>query len=237
MKQFSQVVRDYWNSQFKLEKEVPTSNDFSVFINPNLEEDSSVMLLELENKVYATISPSVADKLNTRSKEINSLKAFKEAIFIANIQLNGADNIYYFEEKAKANLLNNRTPPNVRQLNSNDSKAFELFQSQISEEDLDGASVELDHWLVFGLFENEKLICVASMYPWHGTKIADLGVLTLSSARGKGYASEVVEAICKHTYLLGYEPQYRCQLDNYASVALAKSCGLSLFGKWDCIAE
>jgi hypothetical protein len=29
-----------------------------------------------------------------------------------------------------------------------------------------------------------------------------------------------------------FEPQYRCQLDNHASVALAKACGLTLFGKW-----
>lgn len=234
MNLFSQIISDYWSSQFQLEKGMLDNSAFSLFINPNLEGHSSVMLLELENKVYITISPTVADRLG---KEISSLKAFEESLSTANIQLNGADNIYYFDERAKANLLDNRTPTNIRPLSSNDSKVFTLFQSQASEEDLDGASVELDHWLVFGLFENEKLVCVASMYPWDDTKIADLGVLTLSSVRGKGYAKAVVQVICRHAYSLGYEPQYRCQIDNYPSIALAKSCGLSLFGKWDCIRE
>ncbi|WP_201723527.1 MULTISPECIES: hypothetical protein [unclassified Ensifer] len=27
-------------------------------------------------------------------------------------------------------------------------------------------------------------------------------------------------------------PQYRCQLDNHASAALAKAAGLTLFGEW-----
>jgi len=67
---------------------------------------------------------------------------------------------------------------------------------------------------------------------WSDSPIADLGVLTLPDARGKGMARAVVQAINTVSRQQGYEPQYRCQLDNHASVALAKSCGLMLFGQW-----
>jgi len=91
---------------------------------------------------------------------------------------------------------------------------------------------------VFGSFEQNRLVCAASMYPWEdNAKIADLGVLTLSAIRGKGHASKVVRSICKYAYDQGYEPQYRCQLDNHISTSLAKAAGLTLFGKWDVISH
>jgi len=33
----------------------------------------------------------------------------------------------------------------------------------------------------------------------------------------------------------GYEPQYRCQLDNEPSIALARAAGFTPFGTWDVI--
>ncbi|MNW69357.1 hypothetical protein D3C74_483430 [compost metagenome] len=37
----------------------------------------------------------------------------------------------------------------------------------------------------------------------------------------------------RHALSRGLEPQYRCQLDNVASVALAAASGLALFGTWE----
>lgn len=66
-------------------------------------------------------------------------------------------------------------------------------------------------------------------------QIAETGVLTLPPFRGKGHARNVVRAISRYAYEQGFEPQYRCQLDNQASVALAKAAGLTLFGKWQVV--
>nr|WP_237387833.1 hypothetical protein [Xenorhabdus sp. Sc-CR9] len=95
--------------------------------------------------------------------------------------------------------------------------------------------MELDHWAVFGSFDRDRLVCSASMYPWDNAKIADLGVLTLAPFRCKGHARKVVRTISKFAHSQGYEPQYRCQLDNAASSALAKATGLTLFGKWELV--
>ena len=44
-----------------------------------------------------------------------------------------------------------------------------------------------------------------------------------------------MRAISRYACEQGYEPQYRCQTDNLASVALAKTAGLTLFGTWEVI--
>jgi hypothetical protein len=43
--------------------------------------------------------------------------------------------------------------------------------------------------------------------------------------------------MCKHAAQKGYEPQYRCQLDNHASLAVAKAAGLTHFGTWEVVSR
>ena len=143
--------------------------------------------------------------------------------------------MFYFADADKGALLQEDHAGTVRRLTEHDGAVFAAFESSASEQDRDDAYVELDHWAVFGSFEQERLVCAASMYPWENAQIADLGVLTLVPFRGKGHARTVVRAICKHAYEQGYEPQYRCQLDNHASASVAKAAGLTLFGRWEVI--
>jgi RimJ/RimL family protein N-acetyltransferase len=75
------------------------------------------------------------------------------------------------------------------------------------------------------------------MYPWGGARIADLGILTLPAHRRRCHARAVVRALCKHAAQEGYEPQYRCQLDNQASLAVAKAAGLTRFGTWQVVSS
>ncbi|MFE7112564.1 GNAT family N-acetyltransferase [Streptomyces sp. NPDC057575] len=65
-----------------------------------------------------------------------------------------------------------------------------------------------------------------------GRTIANFGVLTLPAFRGNGQGRHVVRALARHALSRGHEPQYRCQLDNHASVAPAASAGLTAFGTW-----
>lgn len=116
-----------------------------------------------------------------------------------------------------------------------DGAIFSAFQSSATEQDLDDAYVELDHWAVFGSLDGDRLVCAASMYPWEDAPIADTGVLTLPPFRGRGHARRVVRSISRHACERGFEPQYRCQSDNAASAALAKAAGLALFGTWEVI--
>ncbi|WP_233202960.1 GNAT family N-acetyltransferase [Chitinimonas sp. BJB300] len=194
------------------------------------------MLLETaDGQISAVLTPVLIDKLNLYRDQNLSEQVLRQKLREGYVELHGADYVFYFSETAKRVLLEETPLHTIRQLSAADEAIFAEFQSSASEQDLGDAYVELDHWAVFGAFENERLVCAASMYPWEGQKIADLGVLTLPPFRGKGYASKVVRAISCYACNLGYEPQYRCQIDNHASIALAKKAGLTQLGKWEVI--
>ena len=93
--------------------------------------------------------------------------------------------------------------------------------------------MELDHWLVVGTFRQQQLVSVSSMYPWGETTIADLGVITLPQFRGQGLGRATVRAISAAALSRGYEPQYRCDLGNAPSAALARAAGFARFGLWE----
>ncbi|MGN4128172.1 GNAT family N-acetyltransferase [Lysinibacillus sphaericus] len=234
---FSQTITDFWQAQFLNGEVLYSDAVFTVAINPDLSEDSRVMVLETtDGMVMALLTPAMADKLDLYQYQDLSELDFRRKLNEAGVTLHGADYLYYFSEADKNILLQENLEGTLRQLTEQDDAVFSEFESYASEQDLDDAYVELVHWAVFGSFEQNRLVCAASMYPWkEDVQIADLGVLTLASFREKGHARKVVRSICKYALELGYEPQYRCQLDNEASTLLAKAAGLTLFGKWDVI--
>ncbi|WP_407481848.1 GNAT family N-acetyltransferase [Elizabethkingia meningoseptica] len=237
MERFSKEITSFWSQQ--MQKNIIYQDEtFSLAINDELEEESKVMTLECEDtdKLMALVTSGMAETLKLRDEKSMSGQLFTKHLKAAGIYLNGPDYIFYFSESAKQELLQSPVSATVRKLSALDERLFADFTSAASEQDLDDAYVELDHWIVFGSFEDGKLVSAASVYPWNEeVKIADLGVITLSDYRGRGHARNLVRAICKYACEQEYEPQYRCQLDNHASVALAKASGFSLFGKWDVI--
>lgn len=230
---FSPEITEFWNASTKGDV-LAAADGFTVTVNPDLDEDSPAMVLRTaENGVMVALSPALAAALSPTAGRMFTEVTLRQGLRDAGIVLNGADNLFYFTEADKAVLLRETSSDHVRALTAEDAAAFSLFQGSASDEDLDAAYVELDHWLVYGAFDAGRLVCAASMYPWQERQIADLGVLTLVSDRGKGHARNVVRAISKAALEKGYEPQYRCQLDNHASVALAGNVGVTLFGQWE----
>ncbi|UNK15955.1 GNAT family N-acetyltransferase [Paenibacillus sp. N3/727] len=236
MSLFSQTITDFWRTQFFNGDVLYSDEVFTVAINPDLSEDSWIIVLETsDGRVMAVLTPAPADKIGLYQVQDLSEPIFRQKLIETGVTLHGADYLFYFSEANKNELLQENLEGDLRHLTEQDDAVFSEFQSSASEQDLDDAYVELDHWAVFGSFEQNRLICAANMYPWEDAQIADLGVLTLTPFRGKAYARKVVRSISKYACDQGYEPQYRCQLDKLASVSLAKAAGLTLFGKWDVI--
>ncbi|MCV2355272.1 GNAT family N-acetyltransferase [Paucibacter sp. B2R-40] len=237
---FPPVIESFWQSQFLSETAAFDSERLSVHINPELEESRRLVLLErIEGKLMVAMKPALAQQIGLLSQTQNlTPESLRLNLQAAGIALHGADHVFHFSEAVFAALLAEPQADHIRPLNASDEKLFAEFQSQASEQDLDDAWVELDHWAVFGAFDAKgKLMCAASMYPWDGAPITDIGVLTLPAFRGQGQARRVVRAICRHAAQAGFQTQYRCQLDNAASIALAQAAGLSLYGNWDVIAQ
>ncbi|TDQ77880.1 GNAT family N-acetyltransferase [Sphingobacterium yanglingense] len=235
---FHPVIKEYWDAQFS-GTIIYKRDNFRITLREDLEHDERMMTLEfqdggnhivVDNDVWTEINNGWLDHID-----------FDDIIQLLNtrgIKLHGADCLFYFSEDSELALKEWKVVPEVRALREEDATLFTKFESAATTQDLEGASVSLQHWMVFGAFEGDKLVAVASMYPWDDDfKIADLGVLTLTEFRGKGYAHRVVNALCKAALLAGYHPQYRCQLENYSSTALAKRLGMNLFAKWNIISQ
>lgn len=231
----SPIVQDYWKDQFQGEI-LCDHPAFTLFLNDNLEEDTPIMTLEFPSgNSWASITSKVAHHFKHINLTTLDFEKFVNILKDKQILLYGADYIFYFSEEEKNSILNLDLPENTRPLTENDAEHFSAFGALSTEKDLDEAFVELDYWKVYGIFENQQLVTTTSMYPWKNTKLSDIGVITLNDFRGKGYAKQAVQIISKAALEEGYEPQYRCQLDNTASVALAKKLNLNLFAKWDFI--
>lgn len=150
----------------------------------------------------------------------------------AGVPMHDPDRVHHLPLVAHPGIRAESPPSGVRRLTADDAGLFAAFVAEAPEDDLDDAFVELDHWLVAGAVRDGRLVSVASMYPWRGTRLADLGVITLPAFRGRGIGRATVRAISAWALEAGYEPQYRCQLDNEASLALARASGFAPLGDW-----
>lgn len=231
---FSTVVSSHW---------LPSGIDVSdahdvvvVAVVPSLAEDRSVSLVRLKSgQAILSISPVRAEEFAIQHGSHIDDATLSLALESAGVQLNAPDNVYYLSLEAQASLRAEKSSRETRQLTEADSAAFEAFTARAPDDDLDDAYVELDHWLVFGTFVGSTLVSAASMYPWDGTTLADLGVITLPEFRGRGLGRRTVRALSASALERGYEPQYRCQLDNSASITLAEASDFTLFGEWEVI--
>ncbi|NSL85568.1 GNAT family N-acetyltransferase [Chitinophaga sp. Mgbs1] len=233
---FSSTATDYWKAIFSNSTLLYGDATCCITTKPDLPE--GLMTLETAaGQFMAVLTPEMAVKAALQQQPVLPEQHFRQQLARAGIPLHGADYVFYYTEAARQELLQEQSLRQLRRLTAADQAIFDLMQAAATEEDKDGAYVELNHWAVFGSFAGEQLAGAASMYPWDDSQLADLGVLTLEPFRGQGHARRLVRAICRYALEQGYEPQYRCQLDNEASVRLAHAAGLTLFGKWDFIAS
>lgn len=232
MAAFSETVEAFWRAPLTRGEVLHQSGALTIVSDPTLADDRRVTIIGVGGvATIAALSPDIAARTNARS--IRGEPELRAALADAHVPLHPADAVFYFAPAAKADLLNESNEPNVRRLTERDRGAFAAFESAAPARDLDDAYVELDHWAVFGAFRDGTLVCAASIYPWGNSDLADLGVIALPDVRRQGIARAVVRATFRSAYSQGREPQYRCQLDNVASRALAVSAGLTWFGNWE----
>ncbi|RXJ72708.1 GNAT family N-acetyltransferase [Veronia nyctiphanis] len=170
-------------------------------------------------------------KLDLSAPESLTSEVFREKLEAAGISLYEPDNVY--KVPASHSLKNSQENITCRPLTQADEEIFTAFCADISEQDLDDAWVELDHWVVYGLFIDGKLAVASSLYPFRDSKLADLGVVTTPALRGKGLAKILVSYAHEQMQERDYFLQYRSQLDNLKSIGLAESMGLELVGQFE----
>ncbi|GAA3184387.1 MULTISPECIES: GNAT family N-acetyltransferase [Streptomyces] len=235
---FPSAFTDLWLSPHTKGERLCGDGTVTVTVSPDLPENERLTVLTTtDGRTHVLITPAVRATMGLAAGQDLDEAEFRRKVAASGITLHGADHLFSFTHAVRETLLGEPDAGSVRRLTSDDAAAFAAFQSAATEQDLEDSYVELDHWAVFGAFEGDRLVCAGSAYPWNGAPVADIGVLTRPAFRGQGHGRHVVRALSRHALAHGHEPQYRCQLGNHASVALAASVGLTAFGTWDVVAS
>ncbi|MGO1199667.1 MAG: GNAT family N-acetyltransferase [Dermabacteraceae bacterium] len=206
-----------------------------VVVDPDRSQKLPLSLLHLDDAASGilALSPHLAEQLGLVSDERLDRAELEARLERAGLELASADHLFHLPLSEQERLRAEPWGEDTRELTAADADAFDAFTALAPEGDLDEAFVELDHWLVVGTFRQQQLVSVSSMYPWGETAVADLGVITLPTFRGQGLGRATVRAISAAALSRGYEPQYRCDLDNAPSAALARAAGFARFGLWE----
>jgi RimJ/RimL family protein N-acetyltransferase len=236
MTEFPQSITEYWDRVLEFGQTVQACRALTITIEPTLKHQRRVMLLRhADGPTRAAVTPRMASLLSLQAGAEPLLpEQLRTRLAEVGAKLHDPDLIFYCTDAAALGPADEGNAA-TRQLFERDATAFADFQSEASEQDKEGAFVELDHWAVFGAFEQQRLVGAASSYPWDDAAIADIGVLTLPCFRRKGHAKSLLRSISRHALSRGHQPQYRCQWDNEASIALATAAGFSLFGSWEVV--
>ena len=236
---FPQSVISYWKNALSGE-DIYRDADLSVVVNPDLEDGEGVTIFYNAHDRHTTVAllPALATSFRDMGVPGNASvlteEGLRQTLADMGIVMHGADKLYYLPESDRDAWLMGLNPARNRQLEAGDADLFATFTNLVSETDLEAAQIDLDDWAVFGAFDlNGQLVCTASLYPWGDSPVADVGILTLPSARGMGIAKHLLRVVGHHAMANGYELQYRSQLDNLPSIALASAAGLGLFGHWE----
>lgn len=233
---YSHDITDFWRAPLAAGNFMISVPSFAVAISTDLRDDGHVTITETaDGLTIAALTPGLARVIGLNPACDMAEEEFRRRLLIAGIVLHSADNLFYFTESEKRAVIAEGDDEGVRRLNEDDRDAFAEFEAAASSQDRDDAYVELDHWAVFGAFDNGRLASAASAYPWNDSLLADIGVLTRPRFRQMGHGRRVVRAISRFAYANGYQPQYRSQLDNVASAALARVAGLTRFGTWETV--
>jgi len=230
---FPPAVTGFWRDQLERGDVLRQGAGFSLRLVPDLPRDWRAQVLErADGTAEVTVSPELASATGLLDEPSADLDGFRARLAGGGFALLGADRLFYVATSDRPRVLSEAEHSPARALSPRDATAFSRFVGSASERDLDDAYVELDHWAAVGVFEEDRLVCAASAYPWQGSTLADIGVLTLAPARGKGYGRAAVQALCAIADDRGYDPQYRCQPRNLASAAVALAAGFTELGTW-----
>ena len=87
--------------------------------------------------------------------------------------------------------------------------------------------------LGYGVVEDGRIVSLAVTHESpEGLRTVEVGVETVPSARGKGYATACLAALAAELIAQGLTVEYRCQRYNEASRRVALGAGFSLVGKY-----
>ena len=146
-----------------------------------------------------------------------------EENYTTKYKINNSSNLFFINN---LNFCKIKNKSMCRKLEKEDKALFNQFKDSCSIEDKDEGMVSLEDDFVYGLFEDDKIVAVSSLWNW-GNVISDIGILVHPEYRKKGYAKTVCQTLMSN---IDKKFVWRCDELNKASYNLAISIGFTHHG-------
>ncbi len=220
----NEAVDDYWLAPFAQGRALLDNSSLRVVVHPDFGERQKMWILARDGgPTLVAVVPEVAEALELESRPLADEADLRERLRAAHMKPHDPEPLFAIARAEAADMRAESDAPNIRRLTPEDADAFARFEERATQYDKEQAQVGLSDWVAFGAFDGEDLMAITSLFAWKTSRLQDIGILTLPEYRGRGVARALVRAACRYAYTQGWDLQYRCELDNVGSRALARA--------------
>ena len=152
------------------------------------------------------------------------LQTVRKAPYFKDLELVYKDIDFGFLDKAdfKPALSKGLT---IKPLSGDEKSDLEFFYSDCSGKDIETLDLSFDEEVALGLYHQGRLAAISRYAPIRDSGIADITVVVRNGERGFGHSTPLVSEIITLALAQGYEPKYRVDETNAASIAVALRLG------------
>ena len=229
MTTLNQQIINTWATHFQLSSALLQQQGTTLLTNDKYTEKSWVYFWNLGVHTVITVAPmreGVLQQVIAQYSADHQLKA-------SDLQAQWNDERKHEERFYALDVSQFQTFPSppaytVRHLTLDDQPAFDAFQSQCTAEELDEGEIGLDHEMIVGVLDGERIIAGASMYEWRG--FSDIGVITDPAYRRQGLGKVAVSYLCQALIKQGHQRVilYRHDIENLGSQGVARGLNFRL---------
>lgn len=225
-----ETVLAMWAGELRMSlPELLQPND-GVWITPNRELDEIVVIrMENDTRISAPIFRirELSDVMSALPPSNYCEPAFWRTHFPGMIGSLTKPSVFYYLDTGRVgfdDLRKSEPGIHVRGLAASDFKLCVDFASTLTREDCEASGLDAMGHHMWGVFRDGVLAAIASYDVWPG-RIAHIGVATRAQFRKQGLAQRAASAAISGILRRRRIAQFRCDSDDVAGNALARSLG------------
>lgn len=225
---FNTKIRQVWAGHFQRSVDDLNRDGTNIILNEDQKDSNRIDIWIIEQHSFLRIDPNLQERVEQFVSDRANTTAIQVADFVSAwgdteaLHQNTTDICYLYPDWFTPVAV--QPSFSCRQMQMVDKPYLDKLHSICTKDDLEESDIEIDNDMVFGCFQEQTLVSVASMYKvWGG--FADIGVLTHPEYRGQGLGKVAVSALTKRLLEDDQIALYRYGIDNLGSGAIARALG------------
>lgn len=223
-----EISNNDWAKFYNCKPELFKERGSFVYDSENAVDSDSIGIRHIGNHSFVAVDPEIRkdieDFISILPKDISlNLEHFVTFFGNKKIFIESVTSAYMLtqDEIIQPSNLDDRF--SIRRLELNDKEDLLSLNKTCTPEEVDNAYVEIDHEIILGCFDGDKLVSAASTVDWDA--YYDIGIITHSDYRKRGLAKRLVYELCLEIFKSGKIPLYRFEVSLFGSAGVAKSLG------------